>query len=98
MDGAMKTKICPQSAKNCFLCFVCLMVALSGLHASTNDLTTTLQSGLFEEEANHNLAAAIQAYQSVAAQFDKDRKLAGTAIFRLGECYRKQGATNEAAA
>jgi ankyrin repeat protein/N-acetylneuraminic acid mutarotase len=52
---------------------------------------------LFEEEANQNLGAAIQAYQTVANQFDKDRKLAATAIFRLGECYRKQGNTNDAA-
>src|SRR5262249_52376113 len=28
--------------------------------------------------------------------FDKDRQLAATAIFRLGECYRKLGKTNEA--
>ena len=66
--------------------------------AATNDLTTALQKGLFEEEANHNLDAAIAAYQSVATQFDKDRKLAATAIFRLGEVYRKQGKTNEASA
>src|SRR6266481_219169 len=64
--------------------------------AATNDLSTPLQRGLFEEEANHDLAAAIQAYQSVITQFDKDRKLAATAVFRLAECYRKQGATNEA--
>ena len=64
--------------------------------AATNDLSSALQKGLFEEEANHNLEAAAQAYQSVAAQFDKDRKLAATAIFRLGEVYRKQGKTNEA--
>src|ERR1043165_5478210 len=66
--------------------------------AATNDLTSTLQKGLFEEEANHNLDAAAQAYQAVSAQFDKDRKLAATAIFRLGEVYRKQGRTNEATA
>jgi ankyrin repeat protein len=64
--------------------------------AATNDATAALQKGLFEEEANHNLGAAIQAYQSVVVQFDKDRKLAATAVFRLGECYRKQGNTNEA--
>src|SRR2546426_985474 len=64
--------------------------------AVTNDLGTALQRGLFEEEANHNLDAAIQAYQSVINQYDKDRKLAATAIFRLGESYRKQGKTNEA--
>jgi ankyrin repeat protein len=65
--------------------------------AQTNDLSAALQQGLFEEEANHNLDAAIQAYQSLASQFDKDRKLAATAVFRLGECYRKLGRTNEAA-
>ena len=66
--------------------------------AVTNDLATALQRGLFEEEANHNLDAAIQAYQSVVNQYDKYRKQAATAIFRLGESYRKQGKTNEAGA
>jgi ankyrin repeat protein len=66
------------------------------LRAATNDLTAALQKGLFEEEANRNLDAAISNYQSLAAQFDKDRQVAATAIFRLGECYRKLGQTNEA--
>lgn len=64
--------------------------------AGTNDPTTALQKGLFEEEANHDLNAAIQEYQVVITRFDQDRKIAATAIFRLGECYRKQGNTNEA--
>src|SRR2546425_10557836 len=59
--------------------------------AATNDASAALQRGLFEEEANHNLDAAIQAYQSVINQYDKDRKLAAAAIFRLAESYRKQG-------
>ena len=74
-----------------------LLGAVAFVGAATNDLTTALQRGLFEEEANQNLGAAISAYQTVASQFDKDRKLAATAIFRLGECYRKQGNTNDAA-
>src|ERR1039457_5223457 len=74
-----------------------LLGAATLISAATNDLTTAIQRGLFVEEANQNLGAAIQAYQSVASQFDKDRKLAATAIFRLGECYRKQGNTNDAA-
>jgi len=65
--------------------------------AATNNLTALLQQGLFEEQANRNLDAAIVDYQSLATQFDKDRQLAATAIFRLGECYRVQGKTNEAA-
>jgi tetratricopeptide (TPR) repeat protein len=80
------------------LVFATLAPAPLHARAATNDLTSAIQRGLFEEEANQNLGAAIQAYQAVANQFDKDRKLAATAIFRLGECYRKQGNTNEAAA
>jgi len=67
-----------------------------GLRADTNDLTTALQKGLFEEEASHNLDAAISNYQALATQFDRDRQIAATAIFRLGECYRKLGRTNDA--
>ena len=39
--------------------------------AATNDLTSAIQRGLFEEEANQNLGAAIQAYQAVANQLKK---------------------------
>jgi ankyrin repeat protein len=70
----------------------------SAVQAQTNNLTALLQQGLFEEQANRNLDAAISNYQSLATQFDKDRQLAATAVFRLGECYRAQGKTNEAAA
>lgn len=66
--------------------------------AATNDLSAALQTGLFEEEANRNLPAAIEAYEQVAKQFDQNRALAATAIFRLGEVNRKLGRTNEAAA
>jgi cytohesin len=59
-------------------------------------LSAALQKGLFEEEANRNLDAAISNYQSLATQFDRDRQIAATAIFRLGECYRKLGQDNDA--
>jgi hypothetical protein len=36
------------------------------LRAQTNDLSATLRQGLFEEEANRNLDAAISNYQSLA--------------------------------
>ncbi len=84
----------------CNSCLFCALFAFFAVNclASTNDLTSTLQKGLFEEEANRNLPAAIESYQSVIDRFDEDRKLAATAIFRLGEIYRKQGKTNEASA
>src|SRR6058998_1144625 len=87
----MKTKSLP-------LIITGILITSFVARAVTNDLGTALQRGLFEEEANHNLDAAIQAYQSVVNQYDKDRKLAATAVFRLGESFRKQGKTNEAIA
>jgi tetratricopeptide (TPR) repeat protein len=66
------------------------------LQAQTNDLSAALRQGLFEEEANRNLDAAVSNYQALATQFDQDRQIAATAIFRLGECYRKLGQTNDA--
>jgi ankyrin repeat protein len=77
------------------LCVLALIPSTSP--AATNNLTALLQQGLFEEQANRNLDAAIADYQTLARQFDKDRQLAATAVFRLGECYRMQGKTNEAA-
>ena len=79
-----------------------LLLLLLGLLApaaparAAEDLSAILQRGLFEEEANHDLAAAIKAYESVVSATDTQRKLAGTALFRLAECYRKLGRTNEA--
>src|SRR5688572_27357283 len=75
------------------------VVIASALRAPAADaLTESLQKGLFEEEANHNLDAAIKAYQDVLARADEQRRVAATALFRLAECYRKQGKTNEATA
>jgi ankyrin repeat protein len=68
------------------------------LQAQTNDLSAALRQGLFEEEANRNLDAAISNYQALATQFDQDRQIAATAVFRLGECYRQLGQTNDAVA
>jgi ankyrin repeat protein len=82
--------------KTKWLAGVVLLAGTMFLRAQTNDLSAALRQGLFEEEANRNLAAAISNYQALAAQFDKDRQVAATAIFRLGECYRKLGQTNEA--
>ena len=75
---------------------VFLLAGCCAALASTNDITALLQKGLFEEEANRNYDLAIQAYQSAIDGFDHDRSLAATAIFRLGECYRKLGRTNDA--
>ncbi len=76
------------------------LLALGSFHAASaaEDISAVLQKGLFEEEANHNLDAAIKAYQAVIERLDEQRKFAATAVFRLGECYRKLNKTNEAVA
>ena len=79
------------------LCVLIFLLAAALAPAQTNSLTALLQQGLFEEQANQNLDAAIADYSSLAKQFDKDRQLAATAVFRIGECYRMQSKTNEAA-
>jgi ankyrin repeat protein len=78
-----------------FIGFV-MMLALVFNASAADALTEKLQRGLFEEEANHDLDAAIKEYQSVVSQADEQRKVMATALFRLGECYRKLGRTNEA--
>ena len=65
--------------------------------SAADRLSETLQKGLFEEEANHNLEAAIKVYEAVIDQSQEQRRIAATALFRLGECYRKLNKTNEAA-
>ncbi|MGH9594533.1 MAG: ankyrin repeat domain-containing protein, partial [Bryobacteraceae bacterium] len=78
--------------------FAALLAGATLAPAATNDIAGLIQRGLFEEEANHNLDAAMRDYQAAVDGFDKDRRLAATAIFRLGEIARKQGDTNRASA
>jgi Cu/Ag efflux protein CusF len=77
--------------------FTILVFACSRAASGADDLGKSVQTGLFEEEANHNLTAAIKAYEAALGQFDGQRQAAATAVFRIGECYRKLGKTNEAA-
>jgi len=69
--------------------FALTMLAFTA--AAQDRMAETLRKAVVEEESRHNLAAAIQGYQAVVAQFDEGRKTAATALFRLAECYRQQG-------
>ncbi|MBL9128632.1 MAG: ankyrin repeat domain-containing protein, partial [Verrucomicrobiales bacterium] len=53
---------------------------------------------LFAEEGRRDFEAAIRDYERVVRGMDDQRRLAATALFRLGECYRKQRRTNDAVA
>src|SRR5256885_3292769 len=78
------------------LFFLAVAVVVTQAVNGADALTQALQHGLFEEEANQNIEAAIKAYESVLSQSDEQRKVVATAVFRLGECYRKLGRTNDA--
>jgi hypothetical protein len=74
---------------------LCGALSVASLPAAET-LTQTFQQALFEEEANRNLAAAIEGYEAVVKRLDEQRQLAATAVFRLGECYRNLGQNNDA--
>jgi ankyrin repeat protein/tetratricopeptide (TPR) repeat protein len=63
---------------------------------SAASLDEAFQSALMAEEGRRDLTAAIRGYEEVVAMVDAQRALAATAVFRLGECYRKLGRTEEA--
>ena len=88
--------VLPFSASRCALLLI-LLLAVPVARAA-DPLSDTLQQGLLAEEVHHDLDAAIAAYQSVINQHDDLRRLAATALFRLGECYRKQGKSTDAVA
>jgi tetratricopeptide (TPR) repeat protein len=75
-----------------------VLFLVPGLCAAQDRMAAALRKGIVEEETNRDLNAAIQSYQAVLAQYDEDRKSAATALFRIAECYRKQGKSKEAIA
>jgi ankyrin repeat protein len=56
-----------------------------------------LRQGLFEEEANRDLDKAADRYRAVIAAHDRQRALAASATFRLGEIARKKNDKDAAA-
>ncbi len=65
---------------------------------SPRDPRQLLQQGLFEEEANRDLAKAATAYAELVAHFEAQRSLAATALYRLAEIRAKEGNKAEAIA
>src|SRR5262250_1193917 len=87
--------IADMKTRRSILSFFLLTFTAAHLHAA-DSAADLLRKGLFEEEANQNLDAAIKAYRAIIDQADEQRKIAATAIFRLADSYRKLGRTNEA--
>ncbi len=79
------------------LALAILMMSAS-LAAAQEKMTDQLRKAIVEEEGNQNLDKAIQAYQSILAQYDEERQTAATALFHLADCYRKLGKKDQAIA
>ena len=67
-----------------------ILVLSTSLATAQDKMAEQLKKAIVEEESNQNLDKAIQAYQSILAQFDEERQTAATALFHLADCYRKQ--------
>ena len=85
-----------------FLAFVALPLLLRAADPTAalppKDLRQLLQQGLFEEEATRDYEKASAAYGALVAEYDRQRALAATALFRLAEIRAKQGNKAEAVA
>lgn len=63
---------------------------------AAEDTNNTFEQGMLEEEANHRLDAAIRNYRDSLSYLVTNRQMLATAVFRLAECYRKEGKISEA--
>lgn len=61
-------------------------------------LEETFNQALIAEEGRRDYEAARSGYEEVVRLLDSQRRLAATAVFRLGEVYRKLNRTNDAVA
>ncbi len=73
-----------------------ILASIGLMLAADAGTNTPFERGLLEEEANHNLEAAIHSYQEAVAVLVTNRQMLANAVFRMGECYRKEGKLNEA--
>ncbi len=77
---------------------VAILAAAAAPVAGQERLADQLRKGVVQEEVSQNLDKAIQEYQAIVARYDEDRQAAGTALYRLAECYRKAGKREQAIA
>jgi len=70
--------------------FVLILVVSSSAYAQQS-AGVLLQSGLYKEDVNGDLEAAIAIYERVLKEFPKDRPVAAKALLHIGLCYEKLG-------
>jgi Tol biopolymer transport system component len=87
-ENQKRTNKKPQSIS----CVVfALMLIVASLAYAKQGAGVLLQSGLYKEEVNGDLEAAIDIYERVLKEFPKDRPVAAKALLHIGLCYEKLG-------
>ncbi len=74
-----------------------LAVALFTSVAEAKPASVLLQEGLYAEEIEGNLDAAIKIYEQVVAEAKATEQTAAQAMYRIGMCYLKKGEKDKAA-
>jgi len=64
--------------------------------SAAESLSVLLQKGIFAEETEGNLDAAIGIYQQITTEAAANRSVAAQAQYRLGVCYQKKGNKEQA--
>ena len=67
------------------------LICMAQIAFAQNDMADLLRKAIVEEEANQDLGKAMAAYNDILMQYEEHRVTAATALFRLADCYRKQG-------
>ncbi|MGB6221404.1 ankyrin repeat domain-containing protein [Haloferula sp.] len=75
-----------------------LLCSLPLLATAEPDLREQLRDALYTEEVERDPAKAADAYEKILADFDQQRPLAASALFRLAEVRRSQEKNDEAIA
>jgi ankyrin repeat protein len=75
------------------------LIAIAACAMQAEDVVQErFRKAMVAEEADQDLPAAVRGYESVLEGAETPLRLAATALYRLGECHRKLGQTNEATA
>ncbi len=80
------------------LLLLILCAAPAGPLRAEDEIEKAFRDALYAEEVKGDTEAALKAYQEVGQKFETQRDMAATALFRQGECLRKLGRKEEAAA
>ncbi|MDA1277455.1 MAG: tetratricopeptide repeat protein [Verrucomicrobia bacterium] len=87
-----------MTTRNTIQLAVFLLILLTSPAQAAESLSVLLQKGIFAEETEGNLDAAIKIYEGIVKEGESNRALVAQAQYRLGVCRLKQGKAEEAAA